>query len=132
AGFVGGNDGTGIAARFNAPSGIAVDFGGNIYIADTANHVIRKMTPAGVVTTLAGLAGFPGNADGTGNAARFSSPQGVGVDGAGNVYVADTFNHTIRVVSPVGSVTTLAGLPGTSGSVDGQGNNARFSTPTAV
>ena len=99
----GSADGTGSAARFNHPSGVAVDSAGNVYVADTNNHTIRKVTPAGVVTTLAGLAGRWGSADGTGSAARFNYPSGVAVDSAGNVYVADTCNHTIRKVTPGGS-----------------------------
>ena len=90
AGSAGSADGTGSAARFNDPVGVAVDSAGNVYVADTDNHTIRKVTPAGVVTTLAGLAGSSGSADGTGSAARFNDPYGVAVDSAGNVYVADT------------------------------------------
>ena len=90
------------------------------------NHTIRKVTPAGVVTTLAGLAGSSGSADGTGSAARFYHPSGVAVDSAGNVYVADCGNHTIRKVTPAGVVTTLAGLAGNHGSADGTGSAARF------
>ena len=89
AGNPGSADGTGSAARFYFPSGVAVDGAGNVYVADAGNHTIRKVTPAGVVTTLAGLAGSHGSADGTGSAARFYYPTGVAVDGAGNVYVAD-------------------------------------------
>ena len=85
-----GADGTGSAARFNYPSGVAVDSAGNVYVADSHNNTIRKITPSGVVSTLAGLAGSIGSADGTGCAARFDSPDGVAVDSAGNVYVADT------------------------------------------
>jgi sugar lactone lactonase YvrE len=113
---------------------VAVDSAGNVYVADTFNDTIRKVTPIGtnwVVTTLAGLAGSPGSADGTGSDARFSQPRGVAVDSTGNIYVTDTENHTIRKVTPVGTnwvVTTLAGLPGSSGSTDGTGNAARFGT----
>jgi NHL repeat len=82
-------DGIGSAARFNSPFGVAVDSVGNVYVADTQNSTIRKITPAGVVTTLAGRAGWDGPADGTGGAARFYRPNGVAVDSAGNVYVAD-------------------------------------------
>jgi len=90
-------DGQGAVARFNFPSGIAVDAQGNLYVADTANHRIRKITPDGTVTTLAG-SGTPGNADGPATEARFRGPEGVAVDAAGNVYVADTGNHRIRKI----------------------------------
>ena len=100
-----------------------------MYIADTFNHTIRKITPGGVVSTLAGLAGNTGSADGTGSAARFNSPRGVAVDSAGNVYVGDTNNHTIRMITPGGVVTTLAGWPGRVGSTDATGNVARFNQP---
>ena len=90
-----------------------MDSAGNVYVADTFNHTIRKITPAGVVSTLAGLAGSIGTANGTGSAARFNYPEGVAVDSAGNLYVADTDNHTIRKITPAGVVSTLAGLAGT-------------------
>jgi sugar lactone lactonase YvrE len=131
AGSFGSVDGTGSAARFHSPDGVAVDSAGNVYVADSANSTIRKITPAAVVTTLAGLAS-PGNEDGTGSAARFYFPIGVAVDSAGNLYVADTFNHTIRKITPVGVVTTLAGLAGSSGSADGTGSTARFASPYGV
>src|ERR1019366_7810554 len=99
AGNYGSADGTGSAARFYYPSGVALDSAGNVYVADFANDTIRKVTPAGVVNTLAGLAGSPGSADGTGSAARFNQPPGVAVDSAGNVYVADVYNSTIRKVT---------------------------------
>src|ERR1035438_6920169 len=102
---------------FHYPWGIAVDNAGTIYFADSLNHTIRKVTPAGVVSTLAGQTGLTGSAslanvgsaDGTGNAARFWGPQSVAVDGVGNVYVADKGNRTIRKITPAGVVTTLAG-----------------------
>jgi sugar lactone lactonase YvrE len=119
-------DGAGSAARFYQPSGVAVDSAGNVYVADFRNSTIRKVTPGGVVTTLAGLAGSQGSADGTGSAARFNWPFGAAVDSAGNVYVGDTYNHTIRKVTPGGVVTTLAGLAGSWGSADGTGSAARF------
>ena len=128
----GSANGTGSAARFNNPSGVALDAAGNLYVGDELNATIRKVTPAGVVTTLAGLAGSPGSADGTGSAARFNYPTGVALDNAGNVYVADCLNHTIRKVTPAGVVTTLAGLAESPGSADGTGSAARFDEPLGV
>ena len=131
----GSADGTNSAAQFAFPSSVAVGSNGNIYVADTVNCTIREVTPAGVVTTLAGLAGCTGTNDGTGSAARFYHPNGVAVDGAGNLYVADTGNHTIREVTPVGTnwaVTTLAGLAGSAGTNDGTGSAARFNEPAGV
>jgi sugar lactone lactonase YvrE len=132
AGSPGSTDGTGSAARFYNPYGVAVDGSGNVYVADVLNHTIRKITPAGVATTLAGTAGSSGSADGTGSAARFYYPYGVAVDGSGNVYVADTYNHTIRKITPAGVVTTLAGTPGRGSSVDGTGSAALFYQPAGV
>ena len=94
-----GADGTGSAARFFGPQSVAVDGTGNVYVADSGNHTIRKITPSGVVSTLAGLAGSSGSNDGTGCTARFYGPSGVAVDGTGNVYVADSGNLTIRKVT---------------------------------
>jgi hypothetical protein len=108
AGSQGSADGTGSAARFNDPEGVAVDSTGNIYVADSNNNTIRKITPAGVVTTLAGLAGSPGSADGTGSAARFIFPEGVAVDSTGKVYVADTNNNTIRAGVAPGGLTNIS------------------------
>jgi sugar lactone lactonase YvrE len=125
-------DGTRSAARFNGPNGVAVDTTGNVYVADSLNDIIRKITPAGIVTTLAGSAGRWGSADGTGSAARFNSPAGVAVDTAGNVYVADFLNDTIRKITPAGAVTTLAGSPGNMGSADGAGSAAQFDLPNGV
>ena len=106
-------------ARFGYPTSVAVDSVGNIYVADTGNNIIRKVTPDGMATTLAGLAGSSGSTDGTGSMARFNGTRGVATDSVGNVYVVDNFNSTIRKVSPVGVVTTLAGLAGNRGSSDG-------------
>jgi streptogramin lyase len=131
-GSFGPDDGTGSAARFWNPQGVAVDSAGNVYVADVGSDTIRKVTPAGVVTTLAGLAGSPGSADGTGSAAQFNGPAGVAVDSAGNVYVADTGNSTIREVTPAGGVSTLAGLAGSAGSANGTGTNASFKNPRGV
>ena len=132
ASFIGSADGTGAAARFNSPFGVATDASGNVYVADYANNTIRKITPAGVVTTLAGTVGSSRSADGTGSEARFGDPTGVTTDAGGNLYVADANNHTIRKITPAGVVTTLAGTAGTSGSADGTGAAARFSNPNGV
>ena len=131
-GGLGNADGTGSAARFNFPSNLAVDSSGNLYVADENNHTIRKVTPGGTVSTLAGLAGSPGSSDGTGSAARFNYPLGVAVDGSGNVYVADSFNNNLRKITPAGVVSTLAGLTGSMGSSDGPGSDARFNNPQGV
>jgi sugar lactone lactonase YvrE len=132
AGNMGSADGTGSAARFNYPGGVALDTNGNLYVGDWGNNTIRKVTPAGVVTTLAGLAGSFGTNDGMGSAAQFNGPDGVAVDSAGNVYVADSANDTIRKVTPVGVVTTLAGSAGSSGANDGMGSAAQFNYPLGV
>jgi sugar lactone lactonase YvrE len=132
AGSYGSTNGTGSAAQFNAPFAVAVDSAGNVYVADTANDTIRKVTPAGAVSTLAGKAGSSGSKDATGSAARFYNPSGVAVDGAGNVYVADTLNSTIRKVTPAGVVSTLAGKAGVTGTNNGSGGAARFYYPYGV
>ncbi len=128
----GSANGTGSAARFNSPGGVAVDSAGNTYVADTANSTIRKITPAGVVTTFAGMAGSTGSANGTGSAARFNGPVAVAIDSVGNIFVADTNNHTIRKITPARVVSTFAGLPGNDGSANGTGSTARFSFPSAL
>lgn len=122
-------DGTGTAARFAQPYGVAVDSSGNIYVADEANNRIRKITPAGVVSTLAGN-GTAGYADGTGTAAEFNYPSSVAVDSSDNVYVADTNNNRIRKITSTGAVTTLAGSA--RGYADGTGTAAEFNYPTGV
>jgi sugar lactone lactonase YvrE len=129
AGNPGSTEGTGTSARFNYPEGLAVDAAGNVYVADVVNSTVRKVTAAGVVTTFAGSAGSPGSADGTGTGAQFMYPHGVAVDGSGNVYVADTNSHTVRKITPGGTVTTLAGLAGSPGSADGTGSGAQFNRP---
>jgi sugar lactone lactonase YvrE len=131
-GTPGSANGNGTAARFNFPSAIAIDPGGNIYVADSNNNAIRKITPAGNVTTLAGSPPFQGSADGTGSFARFNFPSGVAVDSGGNVFVADSFNNSIRKITPAGVVTTVAGRPGVTGSSDGIGSAAKFNVDYGV
>jgi sugar lactone lactonase YvrE len=128
----GSADGPAATAQFGDPNGVAVDSRGNVYVADALNDVIRVVTPDGMVTTLAGAAGNPGSIDATGIGAQFDYPTGVAVDGSGNVYVADSGNSAVRMISPGGVVTTLAGLPEISGDVDGIGPAARFESPGGV
>ncbi|MDD2699530.1 MAG: ubiquitin-like protein, partial [Arcobacteraceae bacterium] len=123
-------DGNGTAASFYNPNGVAVDGRGNVFVADRNNHKIRKITPEGVVTTLAG-SGTATFVDGNGTTASFNNPNGVAVDGSGNVFVADTFNHKIRKITPEGVVTTLAGS-GTATFADGNGTAASFNNPYGV
>jgi sugar lactone lactonase YvrE len=131
-GVAGSADGAGAAASFNAPIGLAADVAGNVYVADTGNDTIRKITPAGVVTTLAGTHGVVGSADGSGAAARFNAPSNLAVTAAGNLLVTDTGNNTIRLVTSAGVVTTVAGRAGTAGSADGAGTAATFNVPSAI
>jgi sugar lactone lactonase YvrE len=129
-GSSGSADGIGTAANFNEIQGLAVDKSGNLYVADTGNHKIRKISPTGVVSTLAG-ADTSGSVDGAGATARFNSPQGIAVDSSGNVYVADTANNKIRKISTAGVVATLAGT-GLPGATNGPTHEAGFYQPTGV
>ena len=124
-------DGTGTAAKFNGPFGITLS-GTDYYVADYNNHAIRKVTSAGVVSTLAGSAGSSGSTNGTGSAARFYTPKGLVSDGT-NLFVTDTSNQLIRkVVIGTGATTTLAGGAGTSGTTDATGTSARFNAPFGI
>ena len=133
AGVVGWADGTGGTASFNHPRGIAVDRSGNLYVADYSNNMIRKIAAGGVVSTLAGAHGVVGPPyDGIGAAAHFREPSGIAVDAAGIVYVADTYDYTVRRIELTGQVKTLAGTGGASGATDGTGAAARFNAPMAI
>jgi len=132
AGVAGHVDAIGTAARFNNPTGLAIDANDVLFVTDTASSTVRKITPDRDVTTLAGSAGVPGSADGEGNDARFNAPQGVCVSTGGQIYVADTGNHIIRQIDVSGVVITVAGLAETSGATNGPNFDARFHSPTDV
>jgi Immunoglobulin domain/NHL repeat len=131
-GTKGSQDGTGALAFFNQPAGIVLDSANNLYVSDTGNDTIRKITPAGVVTTIAGVAGVGGYADGTGAVALFNQPSGLAIDKSGNLYVADTANEVIRVIKSGGAVSTLVGLPSIAGLLDGNGYHAWFNQPQSL
>jgi sugar lactone lactonase YvrE len=131
---LGSNNGTGTAAQFNYPSGVAVDGSGNIFVCDRSNNLIRKITPSGVVTTFAG-SGSPGNTNGTGTAATFANPTGIAIDANDNLYITDYSNHSVRKITSSSVVTTLAGPVGTTGTwgtSNGTGTSARFNYPYHV
>lgn len=130
-GVSGSANGEGAEATFRNPHAIASDAQGNLYVADTLNHVIRKITPGRVVSTYAGAMGQAGTANGIATA-RFSQPEGVCVDSAGNVYVSEIGAHTIRKITPGREVSTIAGLANAPGSADGTGSAARFRTPVTI
>ncbi|MCX6973026.1 MAG: SUMF1/EgtB/PvdO family nonheme iron enzyme [Verrucomicrobia bacterium] len=136
--FSGSSDGTGDDAGFKNPQGIVVDKDGNILVADRKNHAIRKVSPDGVVTTVAGsftgsgTSGLTGSSDGSASGARFNHPSDVVVDAAGNIYVADAGNHAIRKIDSSGNVTTLAGDLGYSGYQNGTADAAMFNSPQGI
>lgn len=124
-------EGTGTAASFYRPYGVAADAAGNLFVADSTNNRIRKVTPAGVVETFAGT-GVAGSADGQADVATFDRPGGVAFDAFGNLYVADTGNSVLRKITPEGVVSTFAGKAGVMGTQNGIGTDARFSEPYAL
>lgn len=136
-GKAGNLDADRLSATFNSPTGICTDNNGNFYVADFLNHTIRKIDDEGIVTTLAG-SGQPGFADGFADEAQFNFPRGIAIDGFGNLFVGDSWNHRIRKITPDGNVTTYAGGgndigPDSKGScVDGPADKARFFTPCGV
>ncbi len=123
-------DGTGTNAELNSPNGIAVDIQGNVYVSDRLNNCIRKITPAGVVSTVAGN-GTAGYVDATGKAAEFDGSLGLAIDAKGNLYVGDFGNNVVRKITSGGVVTTLAGN-GTAGYADGAATTAEFNHPWGV
>ncbi|MEO8216280.1 MAG: NHL repeat-containing protein [Acidobacteriota bacterium] len=125
-------DGPGRTASFFLPTSVAADSQGNVFVADAANQLIRRIDVQGIVSTLAGVAGETGENDGAANSAHFRNPNGVAVDRVGNVFVADTDNCTIRRIGLDGLVSTLAGTAGSCGSTDGSGPVASFGHPTGL
>ena len=127
----GSEDGQGTSAKFNSPSGVASDSQGNIYVADTDNHLIRKIDPTGNVETIAGTSGQSGSDDGQGTSATFYGPVGLTIDSKGNLYVGDQRNNLIRKIDSSANVTTIAGT-GNEGSDDGIGLSSSFNSPKAI
>lgn len=125
-------DGRGSDALFRMPFGVVLDINGNLFVSDEGNHTIRKITPDGMVTTVAGTAGVAGSADGAGSAARFRNPVGLTIDATGNLYVVDSLNRTVRMVTPTGMVSTVAGTASVIGSTDGYSAAASFMDPYGI
>ena len=127
------SDGTGSQAGFGGPVGLTLDTDGNVYVADGNGQIIRKVTPAGVVTTIAGNRAVSGNANGVGTSATFNMPWGIRMDGQGNLYVSDANNNNIRKITPDGTVSTWAGsTTGANGAADGAGTSATFNSPRGL
>jgi NHL repeat len=128
----GSADGPAPVARFNAPRGVATAADGSLYVADSGNHTIRRIAVDGTVTTVAGEAGVPGSNDGPARQAHLNTPSGIDVNTNGEVFIADTGNHTIRMVTTDGMLVTIAGSPGLAGFADGSAAEARFSGPVGL
>ena len=131
-GYAGYNDGIGRSAIFNTPTGLVLDSRGNIFVADKNNSLIRKIAPDGAVTTIAGSVGTTGSTDAIGTLARFRNPSGLAIDSGGILYVADTDNNLIRRIAPNGAVTTIAGRVGPALFTNGGGSCGRFNSPTSI
>jgi NHL repeat len=129
----GNSGGQGVNAKFAYPRGIVVDANGNVFVADSNNNMIKKITPTGLVTVFAGT-GAEGSTDGAALTAQFKTPYGLAIDSKGNIFVADTRNNAIRKITPAGIVSTIAGdkTAGTPGDINGDGTIARFFSPTGV
>jgi sugar lactone lactonase YvrE len=132
AGQAGFADGQGSSARFNSPRGIVAAPDGSIYVADSGNHTIRRITHDGLVTTVAGEAGVPGSNDGSARVAHLNTPSGIDIDSHGDFIIADTGNGTIRKLTADGQLQTIAGVPGVGGYADGFAGIALFNGPVGV
>jgi len=132
AGQAGFADGQGSSARFNSPRGIVAAPDGSIYVADSGNHTIRRITHDGLVTTVAGEAGVPGSNDGSARVAHLNTPSGIDIDSHGDFIIADTGNGTIRKLTADGQLQTIAGVPGVGGYADGFAGTALFNGPVGV
>jgi hypothetical protein len=132
AGSPGWQDGVGASARFNTPRGLATAGDGSLYVTDSGNHTIRRITPQGMVTTVAGEAGVPGSNDGPALQAHLNTPSGIDVNARGEVFIADTGNHVIRMLTRDGMLVTIAGTPGVAGFADGDAEQAMFSGPVGL
>jgi streptogramin lyase len=132
AGSQGHVDGKGAAAKFNNPSGVSCAADGSVWVSDESNHCIRRIAADGTVSTVAGVAGSSGHVDGKGGAAKFNSPSGVSCAADGSVWVGDYGNHCIRRIAADGTVSTVAGVAGSEGHVDGKGAAAKFNNPRGV
>lgn len=131
-GVAGSADGQGSGAQFRNPGGLAFDPNGNLLVADTGNHTLRRVAMDGTVTTLAGAPGQPGTANGVGTLARFNGPSGLVADARGGLYISDSRNHTIRFMAADGTVSTYAGTPGVSGQGNGSTGSAQFDQPNGL
>jgi DNA-binding beta-propeller fold protein YncE len=130
-GLAGSADGAGAMARFDTPRGIAALPDGTLYVTDAGNHTIRRIAPDGTVTTIAGVAGVAGSDDGPALQAHLNTPSGIDVNDKGEVFIVDTFSHTIRMLKD-GMLTTIAGTPGVSGFADGDAATAKFNAPVGL
>jgi hypothetical protein len=125
-------NGIGTLARFNAPLGLATGQDGSVYVADSGNHAIRRIAPDGIVTTVVGQDGMAGSNDGPVSEAHLNTPSGIDVTANGEIFIADTGNHIIRMVTKDGVLVTIAGVPGVAGYADGNTEQARFSGPVGL
>jgi sugar lactone lactonase YvrE len=128
----GATNGTGTNALFNDPAAIVTDTNGNLFVADSQNDAIREVTTNGAVTTFAGQLGVPGSGNGTGTGAQFNAPSGLAFDANENLFVSDTGNNAIREITPLGAVSTFAGVAGSGGFADGPTGSALFSAPLGI